>query len=86
MGKLLRNKAVDLPAAAWPIVLWRDARLVVVGFGAFAEAFDALVAALAAGESAGTPGKAKRPVPGRTSGTALRDGVASGRGKAHFAE
>ena len=52
VGKLLRNKGVDLLAAAWPIVLaaYPDARLVVVGFGAFAESFDALVAALAAGD------------------------------------
>lgn len=52
VGKLLRNKGVDLLAAAWPIVLAArpDARLVVVGFGAFAEAFDALVAVLAAGD------------------------------------
>ena len=52
VGKLLRNKGVDLLAAAWPIVLAAqpDARLVVVGFGAFAETFDALVGALAAGD------------------------------------
>ena len=51
VGKLLRNKGVDLLAAAWPIVLAArpDAKLVVVGFGAFAESFDALVAALGRG-------------------------------------
>ena len=54
VGKLLRNKGVDLLAAAWPLVLAAhpDARLVVVGFGAFADAFDALVAALGAGDLA----------------------------------
>ena len=54
VGKLLRNKGVDLLAAAWPLVLAErpDARLVVVGFGACADAFDALVAALAAGDLA----------------------------------
>ncbi len=54
VGKLLRNKGVDLLAAAWPRVLAArpDAKLVVVGFGAFAEAFDALVAALGAGDLA----------------------------------
>ena len=54
VGKLLRNKGVDLLAAAWPLVLaaHSDARLVVVGFGAFAETFDALVAALATGDLA----------------------------------
>ena len=52
VGKLLRNKGVDLLAAAWPLVLAArpDAKLVVVGFGAFAEPFDALVAALAGGD------------------------------------
>ena len=54
VGKLLRNKGVDLLAAAWPLVLASrpDAKLVVVGFGAFGEAFDALVAALGAGDLA----------------------------------
>ena len=54
VGKLLRNKGVDLLAAAWPLVLAArpDAKLVVVGFGAFAEAFDALVAALGGGDLA----------------------------------
>ncbi|MEA2143305.1 MAG: hypothetical protein QOI64_1735 [Solirubrobacteraceae bacterium] len=52
VGKLLRNKGVDLLAAAWPIVLAArpDAKLVVVGFGAFAAALDALVAALGRGD------------------------------------
>lgn len=52
VGKLLRNKGVDLLAAAWALVLAArpDARLVVVGFGDFAEAFDALVAALGTGD------------------------------------
>jgi glycosyltransferase involved in cell wall biosynthesis len=52
VGKLLRNKGVDLLAAAWPLVLAArpDAKLVVVGFGAFAETFDALAAALGAGD------------------------------------
>ena len=52
VGKLLRNKGVDLLAAAWPLVVASRpvAKLVVVGFGAFAEAFDALVAALGRGD------------------------------------
>jgi glycosyltransferase involved in cell wall biosynthesis len=52
VGKLLRNKGVDLLAAAWPLVLAAHpgARLVVVGFGAFDETFDALVAALGSGD------------------------------------
>jgi len=52
VGKLLRNKGVDLLAAAWPLVLAAcpDAKLVVVGFGDFAESFDALVSALSIGD------------------------------------
>lgn len=52
VGKLLRNKGVDLLAAAWPLVLAAHpaAKLVVVGFGDFAEPFDALVAALGVGD------------------------------------
>ena len=55
VGKLLRNKGVDLLAAAWPLVLARrpDARLVVVGFGDFAGPFDALVTALGHGDVGG---------------------------------
>jgi len=49
VGKLIVSKGVDLLAAAWPLVLARvpDARLVVVGFGAYREGFEALLAALA---------------------------------------
>jgi glycosyltransferase involved in cell wall biosynthesis len=50
VGKLIVSKGVDLLAAAWPLVLQRvpEARLVVVGFGAYREGFERLVAALAA--------------------------------------
>jgi glycosyltransferase involved in cell wall biosynthesis len=52
VGKLIVSKGVDLLAAAWPLVLAQvpDARLVVVGFGAYREGFEQLVAALAAGD------------------------------------
>ncbi|HEY4170152.1 MAG TPA: glycosyltransferase family 4 protein, partial [Reyranella sp.] len=52
VGKLIVSKGVDLLAAAWPLVLAEvpDARLVVVGFGAYREAFERLLAALAAGD------------------------------------
>ncbi len=52
VGKLIVSKGVDLLAAAWPLVLERrrDATLAVVGFGAFREGLEALLAALAAGE------------------------------------
>jgi len=52
VGKLMLAKGVDLLAAAWPLVLQRvpEARLVVVGFGAFREGFEGLLAALAQGD------------------------------------
>ena len=52
VGKLIVSKGVDLLAAAWPLVLQQvpDARLVVVGFGAYREGLERLLAALAAGD------------------------------------
>ena len=52
VGKLIVSKGVDLLLAAWPLVLERvgAARLVVVGFGAYREGLEELLAALAAGE------------------------------------
>jgi glycosyltransferase involved in cell wall biosynthesis len=48
IGKLIVSKGVDLLLAAWPLV--PEARLVVVGFGAFREGFERLLAALASGD------------------------------------
>jgi glycosyltransferase involved in cell wall biosynthesis len=48
IGKLIVSKGVDLLLAAWPLV--PDARLVVVGFGAYRDAFQRLRDALAAGD------------------------------------
>jgi glycosyltransferase involved in cell wall biosynthesis len=52
VGKLIVSKGVDLLAAAWPLVLAEvpDAKLVVVGFGAYREGFERLLRALAAGD------------------------------------
>jgi glycosyltransferase involved in cell wall biosynthesis len=52
VGKLIVSKGVDLLLTAFPLVLESasDARLVVVGFGAFRGALEELVAALAAGD------------------------------------
>jgi len=52
VGKLIVSKGVDLLAAAWPLVLEQvpDARLVIVGFGAYRAALERLLAALAAGD------------------------------------
>jgi glycosyltransferase involved in cell wall biosynthesis len=48
VGKLIVSKGVDLLLAAWPLV--PQARLVVVGFGAFREGLEQLLDALAAGD------------------------------------
>jgi glycosyltransferase involved in cell wall biosynthesis len=52
VGKLIASKGVELLLAAWPLVLARvpDARLLVVGFGAFREGLERLAAALARGD------------------------------------
>lgn len=52
VGKLIVSKGVDLLAAAWPLVLARvpDAKLVVVGFGAYREGFERLIGTLARGD------------------------------------
>jgi glycosyltransferase involved in cell wall biosynthesis len=61
VGKLIVSKGVDLLAAAWPLVLARvpDAKLVVVGFGAYRDGFERLLAALAAGDLDGARGLAR---------------------------
>jgi glycosyltransferase involved in cell wall biosynthesis len=55
VGKLIVSKGVDLLAAAWPLVLQQvpDARLVVVGFGAYRAGLERLLATLAAGDRDG---------------------------------
>jgi len=52
VGKLIVSKGVDLLLAAWPLVSARapDARLLIVGFGAYREALGELVAALGRGD------------------------------------
>ena len=52
VGKLIVSKGVDLLLAAWPLVLAQapEARLVVVGFGAYRAGLERLLAALAAGD------------------------------------
>ena len=52
VGKLIVSKGVDLLIAAWPLVLAAvpDARLAVVGFGAYRDTLEALLAALARGD------------------------------------
>ncbi len=52
VGKLIVSKGPDLLLAAWPLVLERvpDARLLVVGFGAFREGLEELAAALQDGD------------------------------------
>ena len=52
VGKLIVSKGPDLLLAAWPLVLERvpDARLLVVGFGAFRGGLEAIAAALGEGD------------------------------------
>jgi glycosyltransferase involved in cell wall biosynthesis len=52
VGKLIASKGIELLLAAWPLVLARvpDARLLIVGFGAFREALEGLAEALARGD------------------------------------
>jgi glycosyltransferase involved in cell wall biosynthesis len=54
VGKLIVSKGVDLLVAAWPLVLAQvpDARLVVVGFGAYRAGVEQLIGALADGDLA----------------------------------
>jgi glycosyltransferase involved in cell wall biosynthesis len=55
VGKLIVSKGVDLLIAAWPLVLRSvpDARLAIIGFGAYREGFERLVARLAEGDLEG---------------------------------
>ncbi len=55
VGKLIVSKGVDLLLAAWPLVLGAapDARLVVIGFGAYREALENLLGRLAVGDLEG---------------------------------
>jgi glycosyltransferase involved in cell wall biosynthesis len=52
VGKLIASKGVDLLLAAWPLVVERvpEAKLVIVGFGAFRDGLERLAADLAAGD------------------------------------
>lgn len=52
VGKLIVSKGVDLLLAAWPLVLEHEpeARLVVVGFGAYRDGLERLAAALRDGD------------------------------------
>jgi glycosyltransferase involved in cell wall biosynthesis len=62
VGKLIVSKGADLAVAAWPLVLARhpDARLVIVGFGAYRAALEQLIDALAGGDLAAAIALARR--------------------------
>ncbi len=79
VGKLIVSKGVDLLLAAWPLVLEAapDARLVVVGFGAYRQAFENLRDALSAGEL-------DRAMAIARAGRALEDGSAAARPLRHL--
>jgi len=71
VGKLIVSKGVDLLLAAWPLVLERvpTATLLVVGFGAYRDALERLLAALAGArlEEAIEIGRAGRALEGESS-------------------
>jgi glycosyltransferase involved in cell wall biosynthesis len=52
VGKLIVSKGIDLLVAAWPLVLVAapDAKLVIVGFGAYRAALERMLAALSVGD------------------------------------
>jgi glycosyltransferase involved in cell wall biosynthesis len=62
VGKLIVAKGVDLLLAGWPLVVEAvpDARLVVVGFGAYRQGCERLLAALGAGDLAAARRLAER--------------------------
>jgi len=68
VGKLIASKGVELLLAAWPLVAGEhpDARLVVVGFGAWREGLESLAGQLAAGDLEGA--RALRAEDGREPG------------------
>jgi glycosyltransferase involved in cell wall biosynthesis len=82
VGKLIVSKGVDLLAAAWPLVLAAvpEARLVVVGFGAYRPALERLLALLAAADAEGVRALAieDRAAGARRAGAAAGDGRGTG--------
>jgi len=79
VGKLIVSKGVDLLVAAWPLVLRSipDARLVIVGFGAYREGLEHLIGHLVAGDLEGAKRVARA---GRS--LEAQDGVATSTGDA----
>src|SRR5207249_1118452 len=79
VGKLIVSKGVDLLLAAWPLVLEQmpRAQLVVVGFGAYRDGLEQLLAALEAGDLEAARAIARR-------GRALEDGGAEARPLRHL--
>ncbi|MGC2375050.1 MAG: glycosyltransferase family 4 protein [Solirubrobacteraceae bacterium] len=72
VGKLIVSKGVDLLIAAWPLVLRSapDARLAIIGFGAYRQGLERLVASLADGdlEGAREVARAGRALEGHSDG------------------
>ncbi|HEY0517070.1 MAG TPA: glycosyltransferase [Solirubrobacteraceae bacterium] len=90
VGKLIVSKGIDLLIASWPLVLEQvpQARLVVVGFGAYREGAERLIALLGAGDLAGVEALARagrdleREHMGAEGGDGGEDGRADGGGAA----
>ena len=72
VGKIIISKGVDLMLCAWPLVLEEvpTARLVIIGFGAYREGLERMLALLAAGDLAGVVDMAQQ-------GRALEGGPSS---------
>ena len=88
VGKLIVSKGVDLLLAAWPLVVAAapQARLLVVGFGAYREGLERLLDALAEGDLAGARAIARggRQLEGGPPGTLrMLDAFLSGAGPAY---
>jgi glycosyltransferase involved in cell wall biosynthesis len=79
VGKLIVSKGVDLLVAAWPLVLRSipDARLVIVGFGAYREGLERLIGYLVAGDLEGA-----RQISRAGRSLEAEDGVAASAGDA----
>ncbi|HYH62184.1 MAG TPA: glycosyltransferase family 4 protein [Solirubrobacterales bacterium] len=62
VGKLIVSKGIDLLVAAWPLVHARnpEARLILVGFGAYREGVERLIEALCQGDIQGAQEIARR--------------------------
>ena len=81
VGKLIVSKGVDLLVAAWPLVLQTrpEAQLAIVGFGAYREGLERLVARLAEGDLEGAREIARAGRSLEVEGAPAVDALATGK-------